>query len=183
MVIIRGPIGRFGMDENFKKNYINAGLAGHDRGMYGVWLPGREPKEQADHFSTTYTSAKDGWEFSPACDFEIVPEPARNVADEVREYLLLIEEQLGFKPFIYTAAYWWNQWVGDTDWAKEYGLWVAGYPNPQHTMHYPEEYWHGYTPLGWDDDAWTIWQFTTIGPGSHWGVQSSYLDLNWVKIS
>jgi len=68
----------------------------------------------------------------------------------IKAYLDMLEEQFGRTPIVYTSAGFWNKYVGNVDWAKNYKLWVANYDvvRPQ-------------IPLGWTE--WLFWQYTSHG--------------------
>lgn len=84
----------------------------------------------------------------------------------IKAFLDTVEAGLGKKPGIYTSASKWNVIVGNVTWASRYELWDAHYT----TATQP------YIPLGWSD--WTLWQYTSKGPGATYGVSSASIDLN-----
>lgn len=171
-------MGRSGLDRRMVENHANAGLHGFRRGMYALWLPYLTPIEQAQHAVNIYRQYK--WELPLAGDFELAPSDGRNVGNEILAYLTHVEQELNVKPIIYTGKPFWNKYVGDVSWAKNYPLWLASYYPPDNTVHRPEDFWDGDLPIGFDQ--WSIWQFSSTMKGSEWGVQSAGLDMNWMRV-
>lgn len=176
-VIIRGALGRAGLDTRFHENYAGASATGFQRGTYSLWRPEWGALEQAAHHAAIYSLYH--WELPPAADFEIAPADGRNLAGEIRAYLLEFERAAHVRPVIYTSAVWWDRWVGMTSWAADYAGWFAGYPNPQHTMKRPAGWWPGYAPKGWPGSFPAAWQFGTL-LGDEYGVESEFVDMNWM---
>ena len=69
---------------------------------------------------------------------------------EVRKLLELVTTEVGRKPFLYTANWFWTS-IGNPDPLDDYPLWVAYYnDDPEPTL-----------PQGWSN--WVIWQYTDKG--------------------
>ena len=81
-------------------------------------------------------------------------------------FLQELEAQTGKKPGIYTSASKWNTIIGNVPWASGYELWTAHYTIASAP----------YIPWGWS--AYTLWQYTSKGPGATYGVSSASIDLN-----
>ena len=59
-----------------------------------------------------------------------------------------IERLFGRKPMLYSAAWWWNPWMGGGHfWANDYFRWVANYTTASSPM----------LPSGWS--GWNVWQY------------------------
>jgi GH25 family lysozyme M1 (1,4-beta-N-acetylmuramidase) len=93
--------------------------------------------------------------------------------EKVRKFCEWVTRESGQKTVIYTGAAYWNQFLGDADWAVEYPLWVANYKRAEGPL----------VPAPWYPGGWFAWQFTSSGKGARYGVQSKAVDLdvgNWV---
>lgn len=97
---------------------------------------------------------------------------------ELKAFLNVIEKQAGIKPVIYTRASFWNQHVGNVDWASDHRLWVAFYNDyVDHPWNFP--FGERYRPLPWKE--YWLWQHTDKGIGPAYGTlpyKSKQIDLN-----
>jgi hypothetical protein len=81
----------------------------------------------------------------------------------VRECLAIAGDRTGRRPIIYTARWYWNQYVQSAaDW-REYDLWVASYTSEP------------VLPRDWE--TWRFWQYSERGRVD--GVGAASTDLNW----
>ncbi|GEM_PF-934125 len=89
--------------------------------------------------------------------------PKAEIQARILWMLLEVEDRFGVRPSIYTARWYWDQFIKGAPWAKNYRLHVASYKNPPPVL-----------PSDWD--AWSMWQYTDkdMVPGI-----STYVDLNY----
>ncbi|NIM95373.1 MAG: hypothetical protein GTO18_16885 [Anaerolineales bacterium] len=83
-------------------------------------------------------------------------EPVGNVVptpSTTRALLEAMEQEFGEKPVVYTAAWTWDQHIGDVPWAADYDLWVVHYYYPN--VQVPR------LPVGWSE--WKLWQYSDKG--------------------
>ncbi len=109
------------------------------------------------------------------CDVEDAYEQSGHTiqfnADTLLHWLIHVESKQQHRPTIYTAAWYWDDWVKTaTPWADAYNLWVSSFDVPEPTM--PADNW----------DTYLIWQFAQ-GNGRDFGVESTKIDLNWGRLS
>lgn len=112
-------------------------------------------------------------------------------------YLELAEERFSFaRVGVYTAPWYWSVVLGYTEWARDWDLWVAGYPYEQDQEQFHEfapfenrwapndSQWRPSLPLGWKGKAQAKgWQFADRGiiPGVTdlaLNPQRPHVDLN-----
>ena len=151
-------------------------------GYYYFFYPHFDGKKQAQYFCNLLKSVK--WNLPPAVDIEHNPKNASKsrFQTELKEFLDVVEDELGVKSVIYTRATFWNPNVGAPAWAKDYKLWLAIYSD---TLTHP---WASnpksvYRPLPWDD--WWLWQYSADknGRGPEFGVATSGIDINRVNMT
>jgi GH25 family lysozyme M1 (1,4-beta-N-acetylmuramidase) len=99
-------------------------------------------------------------------------------------WLKTVEEKTGRKPFIYSYSQFLESATARSETLRQYPLWIAHYGiNPADPIAQP-----GQRPTigcfvnSWStancSSQWQIWQYSSCGIGSKYGVQSSRLDLN-----
>lgn len=116
------------------------------RGPYHFYRNAANPEDQAAFFRATVGS--DIGELPPVLDLEDTASikggelPAR-----VKRCLAEIERLFERKPMIYSAAWWWNPWMGTQAWATAYEHWVANYTAGSVPL----------LPVGWG--RWDVWQY------------------------
>ncbi len=151
-------------------------------GYYYFFYPHFDGTKQARYFCNLLKSVK--WNLPPAVDIEHNPGNANQARfqKELKEFLDIVESELGVKAVIYTRATFWNPNVGSPDWASNYKLWIAAYSD---TMTHP---WADkantiYRPRPWND--WWMWQYSADknARGSEFGVATSGIDINRVNMS
>lgn len=93
------------------------------------------------------------------------------VRSTILDYLKMMEDLFGREPMIYTSAGFWNKYVGEVDWAKNYLLWVASWGGTKPTI-----------PIGWTE--WKFWQYTSHGviPGIVGDVDMNYFNGTLVEL-
>ena len=125
-------------------NSLKAG--GLLRGPYHFYRNASNPEDQAAYFRANVGS--DIGELPPVLDLEDTASikggemPAR-----VQRCLAEIEKLFGKRPMVYSAAWWWNPWMGNQPWVNTYERWVANYTVASTPL----------LPIGWT--TWDVWQF------------------------
>jgi len=133
-------------DPKFVAHY--AAASAFKRGPYHFFRNAANPEDQAAYFRATVGDRMG--ELPPMVDFEdtaaakLGETPARAL-----RCLKEVERLFGRKPVIYSAAWWWNPWIGNVAWANDYPLWVANYTTAASPVR----------PIGWDH--WDVWQYTS----------------------
>lgn len=163
MVILKATQGLRILDARFGERWARLRFAGWRRAAYHFYEPDAPGLMQAKVFWEV-TGAQPGELL--ALDFERFPEgmAKATVVKGVRDFLAYLADKSGSAPPIYTSAYVWNSVIGETDWARQYPLWVAHYT----TAAAPS------LPLGWE--RWALWQY---GAG-YWPGVSGKVDRNRV---
>ncbi len=147
-------------DPNFKANWEGARMAGLLRGAYHFFHPETEALAQAERFLSVV--GKDSGELAPALDLEPIPVEGTtrdrwsNASADARllaisTWLDAVEQSLGRKPIIYTAAGFWNKRISAGNRFAAYPLWLA-----QYTKTIPPR-----IPSTWTD--WSFWQHSDSG--------------------
>lgn len=157
-------------DANFDWNWQNAGLNNILRGAYWYLYPNdiMSISSQVDHvFAIVPTNA----ELPLVLDVE----QSGLTATEVCGFLSLFGQKSGYKPIIYTGAWYWVPNMGSAQtWAAAYDLWVANYTLG--TGNIPSDTFSPRLPDVWS--KWKFWQWTSSG-GELVGQSFVPLDLNY----
>lgn len=159
------------LDKNFVTNWRKAKEAGLMRGSYWFNDSRVEPERQA----RTYADALKTYGFGELPHFMDYEEnyggPWRgivNLAMFRREFQRLTglgNDKIG----IYTGYYYWLENGSSDSFWSEIWLWEAWYGDEEDVL----------VPLPWTQDKVFGWQFTNLGDGIRFGVESKELDLNW----
>lgn len=145
-------------DDTFKANWLGAKSVGILRGAYHFFRCNVDAKKQADYYINYVQTMNDNGELPPALDLETNDGMfAKQIIPAVKIWLDRVEDAFKKKPIIYTRANFLQQFLAlpggaPPDWAKDYPLWLAWYPN---------QYVEGMTPSlarGWL--TWKIWQYS-----------------------
>lgn len=96
-------------------------------GGWHWWLGRYDPVAQAKHYRDT---VGDYWmDFPPIVDIEDTFAPkAPGLADHIYTHLQQVEAEFGEKPLLYSAKWWWDQWItpfGTPAWMTDYDWWIA----------------------------------------------------------
>jgi lysozyme len=138
------------VDSQFATNWPAMKQAGLVRGVYQFFRPARDPIAQAD-LLLQKVQAAGGFQpgdLPPVLDVETVDGVAAStLRQRMQQWLDHVEQALGRKPMVYTAAFM-SDTVG-TGFSK-YPLWVANYGTSCPTM-----------PDGWS--GWKFWQSSSTG--------------------
>jgi lysozyme len=124
---IKATEGTSRVDPFFKRNWKNSKEAGIVRGAYHFFIASKDGRAQAKHF-IEHVVLESG-DLPPVLDVEkTFRVPSARLREEVKEWLLILEEYYNVKPIIYTNADFYKQHLqGHFD---GYPLWVAHYLQP-----------------------------------------------------
>jgi lysozyme len=124
---IKATEGNSNTDPFFKRNWKKAREAGIVRGAYHFFLPWKDGRTQAENFISQVTL--ESGDLPPVLDIEQAGRtPVKKLREETLEWLLIMEEQYGVKPIIYTNVEFYKKYLeGHFD---DYPLWVAHYLQP-----------------------------------------------------
>jgi lysozyme len=174
-VYVKATQGTRFVDKTFDSTWKSLGsLDAPRRGAYHFLTSAGEADAQAANFLAAIVSAGEfqaGKDMPPVVDLEwdckvekgkvaldksgrcidqwVGTKPAE-ISAKVERFSKIIEEALGVRPVIYTAASWWNE-IGLTTEISGYTLWIADYTKSAQRVGKPR------TPQG---QQFTIWQFT-----------------------
>jgi lysozyme len=160
----RATYGENTVDGTFARNFQEMKAAGILRGAYHFYVIGQDPEKQARLFLET-ASLSPG-DLAPALDLEREDKSSTPIPDRatlgaaVQTWLDIVERSTGCKPFIYTNASFWNQYMPATFGA--YPLWIAHWGAKAPTL-----------PKGFTN--WVLWQYSNTGNVN--GVQGA-VDLD-----
>lgn len=162
------------VDSDFKANWREAKLAGLPRGSYWFYDSRTEPKRQAELWAQQY--AGDFGELPLFADFE---ENYMGIYRGWKNWYAFLErlKQLvsGKEIAIYTAYYYWRDnapnsttQASSLEYFHQYPLWIANYSTAEPLI-----------PKPWAKGEWLFWQYTEVGDGRLYGVESNGIDLNY----
>ena len=159
--VLRATVGDYYTDPRFYVNWTSAKEAGLLVSAYHVIVATKYADKQIAWFANTMGDRK--------TDFPIVFDIERKDIDSkkgnaanIRECISNLAKVDSRKPIIYTAKYYWQDYVeASTEWAN-YDLWVACYSSKP------------YLPNSWT--SWKIWQYAETGKVPGMGAAS---DVNW----
>ncbi len=147
------PAGDGVADSRFDENWAAAKAAGIMVGAYQFFRPNQNVDAQADFLVDKLGGQLEPGDLPPVIDVEADGGLSDSqVAAAIRQWLERVESQLGVKPIIYTSAYLWAEYTGDSMDFGDYPLWVAHYTDPS------GPFW---VPDGWSD--WRFWQYSSSG--------------------
>ncbi len=133
------------IDDQFDRNWPEMKAQGIYRGVYQYFRPGQDAVAQANLVVDRVGMLGAG-DMPAMIDVETNDDqPASVVASKVRQWIDIVEAGTGKKPTIYTGAYFWQDFVGDTT-LGEYPLFIANYGADCPLV-----------PDGWS--TWSFWQY------------------------
>jgi GH25 family lysozyme M1 (1,4-beta-N-acetylmuramidase)/uncharacterized protein YgiM (DUF1202 family) len=161
-------------DRDFKRNWPAAKAAGLPRGSYWFYDSRIDPKRQAELWIETMGG--DLGELPLFADFEDAYGGPYKGWRRWYDFLERLKQLVGQKEIaIYTAFYYWrdNAPSATTDpqnleYFHQYPLWIANYGVTTPSV-----------PKPWGANEWLFWQFTEVGDGELYGVESKGIDLNY----
>ncbi len=132
------------VDSQFAENWDGMKSAGLVRGAYHFFRPEQDAVAQANHFLQVVQL--EAGDLPPVIDIELNDGVTGGVLIAgVGNWIDTVAQATGTTPMIYTAAYFWNEYMNDG--FGKFPLWIAHYgatPQP--------------LPHGWAD--WTFWQYS-----------------------
>ena len=142
---IKATEGLGNVDENYKKNYLNAKKAGMICGAYHFFLATKSGVIQANNYmKATALSTND---LPPVVDIEqLYGVPPVTMRKRLKEWLTTVETAYKTKPIIYSNVQFYERYLGNE--FDNYPLWVAHYNEPDKPR------------IGRD---WTFWQHSESG--------------------
>lgn len=134
------------IDPQFGNNWGNMKAAGVLRGAYQFFRPGQDATQQANLMVQKVGVLGVG-DLPAMIDVEATDgQSPGTIAAKVKTWLDIVEKGTGRRPFIYTGAYFWEDYVQSTAFGG-YPLWIAAYGPACPSV-----------PNGWSN--WTMWQYS-----------------------
>lgn len=163
-----------GVDPKFQLHWTQAKLAGLRRGCYWFYDSRTNPKRQAELWVEALGA--DLGELPLFADFEEKYGGEFSSWKNWYDFLERLRSLVGGKEIgIYTAFYYWRDHAPSAtteatslSYFAQYPLWVANYGSIKPLV-----------PQPWGENDWLFWQFTEIGNGKAYGVESQGIDLNY----
>ncbi|HAV78466.1 MAG TPA: hypothetical protein DCX53_14045, partial [Anaerolineae bacterium] len=158
-------------DSDFKENWRNAKQAGMLRGSYWFYDSRADPKKQAEIWASLVKD--DMGELPLFADFEEAYKGDFTGWTHWKTFLDHLRSLVGNKEIgIYTAYFYWVEnapkQATDLEYFHRYPLWIANYGVDSPLV-----------PKPWNTNEWLLWQFTAMGDGILYGVESAEIDLNY----
>ena len=162
------------VDSEFKISWREAKLAGLPRGSYWFYDSRTEPKRQAELWVQQF--AGDFGELPLFADFEESYMGPYRGWKNWYTFLERLKQLINGKEIaIYTAYYYWRDnapnsttQAGNLEYFHQYPLWIANYGAAEPLV-----------PKPWATGEWLFWQYTEVGDGQLFGVESKGIDLNY----
>jgi len=157
-------------DSKFSTNWQKAKQAGIPRGSYWFYDSRETPQKQAELWASLLDG--DPGELVHACDFEESYGGAYGSKAHLKEFINRFQDLTGFPDLRianYTGFFWWLERVGNDPFFKRYDLWLAWYSAMANVR----------VPAPWSETDLLLWQYTSSGNGTTYGVSSREIDLNW----
>ncbi len=127
-VFIKATEGVGNVDEQFRRNWLNAEQQNICKGAYHFFISGKSGKKQANNF-IEIVNLKKG-DLPPVVDIEqAYGVAADEIKKEITEWIATIEKQYGTKPIIYTNIDFYNNYLQQG--FDEYPIWIAHYLQPE----------------------------------------------------
>ncbi len=145
---VKATEGTWMEDAWFDHNWKNTRKNGIIRGAYHYFLPNLSPRAQANHFSKT-VRLQSG-DLPPVVDVEETRGMTREqVRKFTKDFLVLLQQQTGAKPIVYTNRDFYKNHFADQPEFKPYCFWIAHYHVADLSMP--------------DDSKWHFWQHSDRG--------------------
>ena len=162
------------IDSDFNDNWQAAKATSLPRGSYWFYDSRADPRQQADLWASLVKD--DLGELPLFADFEEAYKGEFAGWENWKKFLERLRSQVGQKEIgIYTAHYYWQDnapnavtQAADLEYFHQYPLWIANYGVSTPLV-----------PKPWKSDEWLFWQFTSMGNGILYGVESAEIDLNY----
>lgn len=112
------------VDNDFRRNWYNAGTASIPRGAYHFFISSKSGKAQAENFIETVELKKG--DLPPVLDIESSNgASAADIQQRAKDWLLMVEKYYKVKPIIYTNIDFYENFLAGH--FEDYPLWVAHY--------------------------------------------------------
>src|SRR5574341_857011 len=172
-VIVRAGQNQW-VDTDFETNWRGAKQAGLPRGSYWFYDSRADPRRQAELWVDILNG--DRGELPLFADIEEVYGGPFAGWQHWRTFLERLRALAGQKEIgIYTAYFYWRDNApnpttqpNELEYFHRYSLWIANYVANQPLV-----------PKPWGTNEWLFWQFTAMGDGPAYGVESLDIDLNY----
>ena len=143
---IKATQGNTWQSPDYKADFEAARAAGLIVGFYHYYMTDDAPQTQFDNF-TSHVDLGEG-DLPPVVDIEALHKNTRpDLADDLRQFLSMLEGKYGVKPIIYSGVNFANEYLSGFG---NHPLWLAEYGVDQ-----PK------TPSGWE--SWAFWQYSQSG--------------------
>jgi GH25 family lysozyme M1 (1,4-beta-N-acetylmuramidase) len=135
------------------------------RSGYHFYIEGINVVQQAAKFLSVVRAAGGRENFPLVLDIETTSELPIPRAEGIRNWLIEISIRTGKQAMIYTSAEMWSRVLGNVDWAVDYEIWLAGYPDRQLGWHEPNFSYKVAIPEPWKSagKSWSFWQYGSGG--------------------
>ena len=161
-------------DPDFKFNWVEARKSGLPRGSYWFYDSRIDPKRQAEIWFELMNG--DLGELPLFADFEERYKGQYGGWRKWYDFLERLRSLAGNKEMgIYTAYYYWTEHApnpitqaANLEYFHQYPLWIANYGVEEPRV-----------PRPWKHEEWLFWQFSELGNGKAFGVESKGIDLNY----
>jgi lysozyme len=138
------------IDSQFANNWSKMKAAGVLRGAYQFFEPGQDPVAQANMMVQKVGGMLGAGDLPCMIDVEATGgQSPGTIASRIQTWLDIVEKGTGRTPFIYTGAYFWQDYVQSANFGK-YPLWIANYGATCPLV-----------PNGWK--TWLMWQYSDGG--------------------
>jgi lysozyme len=162
------------VDPDFNQNWRDAKATGLPRGSYWFYDSRADPRQQAELWASLIKD--DMGELPLFADFEEAYKGEFAGWENWKKFLERLRSLVGQKEIgIYTAYYYWIDnalnaatQASDLEYFHRYPLWIANYGVTSPLV-----------PKPWTTNEWVLWQFTAMGDGILYGVESAEIDLNY----
>ena len=162
------------VDSDFVQNWRGAKNAGLPRGSYWFYDSRADPEHQANLWASLMKD--DMGELPLFLDLEESYNGEYSGWVYWKRFLDRLKTLVGQKEIgIYTAYYYWISnapssatQAEDLEYFHRYPLWIANYGVTTPAV-----------PKPWSSNEWLFWQFTAMGDGINYGVESAEIDLNY----
>lgn len=158
------------VDTRWQENWQKARTAGIPRGSYWFYDSRETPKRQAEIWSGLIRD--DMGELVHAADLEESYGGPYGRVEDFKSFINWFQDFTGLPDHrlaVYTGYYYWISRVGSDPFFRRFSLWLAWYG----TMNVVR------VPPPWAEADLLLWQWTSAGDGTRYGVGSKELDLNW----
>ena len=112
-------------DRKFESNFKSANESGFIRGVYHFFSPSTDPVKQAQFYINTVKLLPG--DLPPVLDVEVIGKSsAKDLQQNVKIWLDLVENHYGIKPILYTSYKFKKKYLNDSVF-NEYPYWIAHY--------------------------------------------------------